>query len=101
MNLSIVAASLPDMFKIAAIRSASGRTRTFTEAKRLRSADCVGHQGNHAFRNLPQWPQWHVTLGEGHSRTLADLSNRVRNAAAHRRIMFSSVGRDLAGPGIS
>jgi hypothetical protein len=42
------------------------------------------------------WPQWHVTLGEEHSRTLADLSKRVRNAAAHRRIMFSSDSRDLS-----
>jgi HEPN pEK499 p136 len=44
----------------------------------------------------PHWPQWHVTLGEEYSRTLADLSKRVRNAAAHRRIMFSSDSRDLA-----
>jgi HEPN family protein len=41
------------------------------------------------------WPNWNISLGEEHSRTLGQLANRLRNAVAHRRITFSSDSPDL------
>ena len=39
------------------------------------------------------WPDWNIT--KGNSNTLAQLTRRVRNAAAHGRISFSSDSRYL------
>jgi hypothetical protein len=39
------------------------------------------------------WPRWHQEVGE--QETLGDLVKRLRNAAAHGRVTFSSDSRNI------
>ena len=42
------------------------------------------------------WPQWNIVLERvGEPRTLGTLTKHLRNAAAHRRIRFSSDARNM------
>lgn len=44
---------------------------------------------------LTGWPAWNISLGQAKCRTLGDLAKRLRNAVAHRHVMFSSDSREL------
>jgi hypothetical protein len=39
------------------------------------------------------WPTWHTTIGN--TQTLGQLLRKLRNAVAHRNVIFSSEGRKL------
>lgn len=63
----------------------------FTKERTL--TEQIGKKGM-AELHAEGWARWHIQLGQSDIQTLGDLVRRLRNAAAHGRIRFSSDERD-------